>query len=134
MRPTIVELGIDRLSKYDRMGLIEQLWASLPGCKELRDRDEREGRTEPRPPYLPYKPSAPDFVYLADFGLDNLSDAERIEYADEIGQAIATDGGMPLTRAQKAELARRLSEAEANPDDFLTAEEVWERISRRVRP
>jgi putative addiction module component (TIGR02574 family) len=59
---------------------------------------------------------------------------ERLELVQELWDSIAAERAsepLPLTDAQREELARRLHAADADPDAGSSWEEVRERILRR---
>jgi putative addiction module component (TIGR02574 family) len=63
------------------------------------------------------------------FDFSKLSIAERIQLAEDLWDSIPLEGAdVPLTEAQKAELARRLEDLERNPD----AGESWEVVRARL--
>jgi putative addiction module component (TIGR02574 family) len=63
-----------------------------------------------------------------------LSVAERLKLVGDIWESIVAEGAnIPLTKAQKAELQRRARDAELNPDDELSAEEVDRQITEKLR-
>jgi putative addiction module component (TIGR02574 family) len=53
-----------------------------------------------------------------------LSIDERIQLVEAIWDSIAEGAAAPLTKAQKAELERRLADHRANPDDVVPWNEV----------
>lgn len=62
---------------------------------------------------------------LESLGIDRLSTEDRISLAQAIWDSIPTRPNPPLlTEAQRTELARRVAEHEANPDDVVP----WEQI------
>lgn len=70
---------------------------------------------------------------MKELGLDKLTADERVALANELWDS--ADGAPArqsrLTDAQKAELDRRIADADANPDDFVTWEEVRAGIRAR---
>jgi putative addiction module component (TIGR02574 family) len=65
-----------------------------------------------------------------------LSLAERLELVEELWDSIAADcerEPLPLTDAQRADLERRLAEADADPAGGAPWDEVRERIRQRPR-
>lgn len=70
---------------------------------------------------------------MKDFGTDGLSPEERLSFALEILESLGdTRPTIPLTPAQRAELARRDAELDANPGLALTWEHI--RASVETRP
>jgi putative addiction module component (TIGR02574 family) len=68
--------------------------------------------------------------------LRNLSLAERLEPVEELWDSIAAEcerEPFPLTDEQRADLERRLAEADAEPAGGAPWEEVLERIRQRLR-
>jgi putative addiction module component (TIGR02574 family) len=68
--------------------------------------------------------------------LRKLSLAERLELVEELWDSIAAEcehEPFPLTADQRADLERRLAEADANPAGGPPWEEVLERIRQRPR-
>ncbi len=68
--------------------------------------------------------------------LRKLSPAERLELLEELWDSIAAEcerEPFPLTDAQRADLVRRLAEADADPAGGAPWEEVLERIRQRPR-
>lgn len=60
---------------------------------------------------------------------------EQIELVEAIWDGIVSrNAGRPLTDAQKAELARRLADHEANRDDVIPWDEVKAAALDRVQP
>ena len=67
---------------------------------------------------------------LKALGIDQLSLAERILLVEEIWDSIATETqDLPLTEAQREDLARRVSAYEANRH----AGSSWEQVKARLR-
>ena len=63
-----------------------------------------------------------------------LSVDDRIELVGAIWDSVAADpDNIKLTEAQKEELERRLADMEANPDDHVPWETVYEESLKRVR-
>jgi putative addiction module component (TIGR02574 family) len=61
---------------------------------------------------------------------------ERLQLVEDIWDSIAQEANvrpdlLPLSEAQRAELARRLTDADAHPDDRISWEQVREELSRR---
>lgn len=70
---------------------------------------------------------------MKELGLDRLSAAERSALADELWASVQHGPpGSTLTDAKRAELARRLAAADANPDDVVTAEEMFAGAAARI--
>lgn len=68
--------------------------------------------------------------------LRKLSLAERLELVEELWDSIAAEcehESFPLTADQRADLERRLAEADADPAGGAPWEEVLERIRQRPR-
>ena len=64
-----------------------------------------------------------------EFDFTKLSIAERIQLAEDLWDSIPSEGAdLTLTKAQKAELDRRLEDLERDPD----AAESWEVIRARL--
>jgi putative addiction module component (TIGR02574 family) len=58
-------------------------------------------------------------------GIDRLPLEERLALVEEIWDSIAADAGaLPLTDAQRGELAKRIAEDDAHPDDITPWEQV----------
>jgi len=67
---------------------------------------------------------------LKALGIDQLSVAERILLVEEIWDSLAGEAEeLPLTEAQKQDLARRLAAYEANPK----AGSSWEEVKAHLR-
>lgn len=59
-------------------------------------------------------------VSLKSLGIDRLGIEERLALVDELWNSIAADSAaIPLTDAQRAELDKRITDHEANPDDIV---------------
>ena len=79
-------------------------------------------------------------VDLKALGLDKLTGDEMRELADALWEKadanVETEDTVPpgyeLTPELIAELDRRIADAEANPDDYFTREEVQESIRKRL--
>jgi putative addiction module component (TIGR02574 family) len=61
---------------------------------------------------------------------------ERLKLVEDIWDSIAQEANvrpevLPLSEAQRAELARRVADADAHPDDRIPWEQVREELSRR---
>ena len=68
-------------------------------------------------------------VTMKSLGIDRLSIPERIVLLEEIWDSIAANPeNIPLTEGQKAELHRRLTACETNPDAGSSWDEVRSRI------
>lgn len=66
--------------------------------------------------------------------LFKLSAAERLELVEELWDSIADeDAALALTDEQRADLERRLAEADADPTGGAPWDEVRERIRHRPR-
>ena len=74
-------------------------------------------------------------VDLKALGLDKLSLSEKRELAEtlleEVDAAAEIPPGYELTDAQRAELDRRIADAEANPDDYVLWEDVLAESRRK---
>jgi len=69
------------------------------------------------------------------YGLDKLSNEEKIELVGEIWDSISNhDELFELTEEQKQELDRRVAESEAHPESGMTWEEVRDRLRKRRKP
>jgi putative addiction module component (TIGR02574 family) len=67
---------------------------------------------------------------LKDLGIEKLSIEEKLELANAIHESVAKEiENSPLTDAQKAELDRRISDMDANPDGDIP----WETIRDEAR-
>jgi putative addiction module component (TIGR02574 family) len=65
-------------------------------------------------------------------GLDTLPIAERVALVQEIWASIASEPeAFQMTDAQRIELGRRVADDDANPEDVVSAEEVF--ASARAR-
>jgi putative addiction module component (TIGR02574 family) len=69
-------------------------------------------------------------VSIRSLGIEQLSVAERLVLVEELWDSIAAS--TPITDAQCAELDRRLTNHEANPDDVISWEEVQSSITARL--
>lgn len=71
---------------------------------------------------------------MKELGLDKLSVDERLALMDELWESVEADAppGSTLTDAKRAELARRIADADANPDDYVTAEEMFAAARARL--
>lgn len=73
-------------------------------------------------------------VSLKSLGIERLGIEERLTLVEEIWDSIAADSAVvPLTRAQRDELDRRIAEHEASPDDVVSWEEVKTKLSERLK-
>ncbi|MBX9623025.1 MAG: addiction module protein [Gemmataceae bacterium] len=71
---------------------------------------------------------------LEALGIDRMTVGERIALVQDILDSIAADQPRPpLSEAKKAELARRLADADANPDDVVSWDEVEAAALARCR-
>lgn len=62
---------------------------------------------------------------LQQWGIDRMSIGERIALAQEILDSVSAEQPrLPLSDAKKAELARRLTDCEANPADEVPWKDV----------
>ena len=63
-----------------------------------------------------------------------LSTAEKLELVEELRDSIPEeDEALTLTAGQRADLDRRIAEADANPDGGVSWEEVRGRVRQRER-
>ena len=72
------------------------------------------------------------------FDFLSLSIDERLQLVGDIWDSIADAANtspdvLPLTEAQKAELDRRIAEADADPASLVPMDEVLERVRARIR-
>ena len=73
-------------------------------------------------------------VSLKSLCIERLGIEERLTLVEEIWYSIAADSAVvPLTRAQRDELDRRIAEHEASPDDVVSWEEVKTKLSERLK-
>ena len=71
---------------------------------------------------------------MKSLGLDQLPRDVRIALVQEIWDSIAAEKvTMPLSDAQRAELARRIADDDANPDDVTPWEQVKAEALARLR-
>ena len=71
---------------------------------------------------------------FASLGLDGLSVNEKMELVGQLWDEIVKSvppGGL-LTEAQREELRRRVTDAEANPDDWVAWEDALAATMRRL--
>ncbi len=72
---------------------------------------------------------------MVNVSLDNLLKLgvpERIQLAEDLWDSIAAEPeALPLTETQRAEVERRLTEHDRDPDSAIPWEEVRERLRRR---
>ena len=66
-------------------------------------------------------------------GIDKLPRAERLALVQEIWDTIAAEPPAPLSEAKRQELARRVAEDEATPDDVVPWEEVKAQTLARLQ-
>jgi putative addiction module component (TIGR02574 family) len=74
----------------------------------------------------------PAFDYLS------LSIEERLQLVGDIWDSIADAANaspdvLPLTEEQRAELDRRIAEADAHPEDLIPMEEVMARLRTKIQ-
>jgi len=68
-------------------------------------------------------------MHSNDLDIGKLSAARRIQLAEDLWDTVAAEtGGLPLTVAQQAELDRRLSDFERDPD----AGDSWDIVRTRL--
>lgn len=73
-------------------------------------------------------------VSLKSLGIDRLSTEQRLALVEELWDSIAADSeAIPLTAAQRAELDRRLSEIDADPDAGTPWEAIRSQLAARLR-
>jgi putative addiction module component (TIGR02574 family) len=66
--------------------------------------------------------------------ISRLSLEERLELVDRLLESLEAENAAPaLTEAQSAELARRLADAEAHPDDVVDWEDIKAESLARLR-
>ncbi|MFT3878526.1 MAG: addiction module protein [Gemmatales bacterium] len=74
------------------------------------------------------------FPTMQKYGLDKLSNEEKIELVGEIWDSISNyDELFELTEEEKQELDRRLAEYEAHPETGMTWEEVRDQLRKRQK-
>ena len=63
---------------------------------------------------------------LVELGLDRLSRDEKLEIVGQLWNSILSSDpqAASLTTAQREELQRRIADAKANPDDYVTWEDA----------
>lgn len=63
---------------------------------------------------------------LGELGLDRLSRDEKLEIVGQLWNSILTSDppGASLTVIQREELQRRIADAKANPEDYVTWEDA----------
>jgi putative addiction module component (TIGR02574 family) len=67
---------------------------------------------------------------LQQLGIDRMSIEDRLALAQEVWESVAADlERLPLTEAQRAELERRVTAADANPAEGIP----WEIIRAEAR-
>ena len=67
---------------------------------------------------------------LQQMGIDRMTVRERIALAQDILDSVAADQPCPpLSEAKRQELARRIADADANPEDGVPWEQVIERLA-----
>jgi putative addiction module component (TIGR02574 family) len=75
-------------------------------------------------------------VDLKALGLDKLTKAEKKALAKALMADVKGPAEIPpgyeLTDAQRAELDRRIADLKANPDDYVTWEEVQASVRKRL--
>lgn len=73
-------------------------------------------------------------ISLKSLGIERLGIEERLTLVEEIWDSIAADSAaVPLTRAQRDKLDRRIADHEANPDDVVSWEEVKTKLTERLK-
>lgn len=73
-------------------------------------------------------------VDLKSLRIERMSIEERLELVDLLLDSIDAEGRGPvLSEAQSAELARRVAEGDANPDDVIDWEDIEKESLARLR-
>jgi putative addiction module component (TIGR02574 family) len=73
-------------------------------------------------------------VSLKSLGIERLGIEERLTLVEELWDSIAADSSaVPLTKAQRDELDRRIADHEANPNDVVPWEEIKTSIIERLK-
>ena len=73
-------------------------------------------------------------VSIKSLGIDRLGVEDRLALVEQIWNSIAADSAaVPVTDAQRAELDRRISDHEANPDDVVSLENAKASIAERLK-
>ena len=71
---------------------------------------------------------------LQSMGIDKLSRDEKIALVHEIWESVAAESGQfPLSDSQRRELARRIAEDDANPDDVVTWDQIKAEALARLK-
>jgi putative addiction module component (TIGR02574 family) len=74
-------------------------------------------------------------ITVESLGLDRLTREQRIALVQAIWDSIAAEPQPPLlTEAQRLELARRVAEDDAKPDDVIPWEQVKAQAFSRLKP
>jgi putative addiction module component (TIGR02574 family) len=64
-------------------------------------------------------------VSIKSLGIDRLAVEDRLDLVEQIWDSIAADNpSLPLTDHQRAELDRRISDHDTNPDDVVSWEDL----------
>ena len=73
-------------------------------------------------------------ITLESFGLDRLSSDEKLELAGQLWDSVVASEppGALLTDAQREELKRRVADAKANPDDYVSWDDAFARTMERL--
>jgi putative addiction module component (TIGR02574 family) len=73
-------------------------------------------------------------ISLEAFGLDRLSPEEKLELAGRLWNSVVASEppGALLTDAQRAELRRRVADAQANPGDYVPWDDAYARTMERL--
>ena len=71
---------------------------------------------------------------IKSLGIDRLSREQRIDLVRDIWDTIAGEKPPPLSEAQRDELARRVAEDDATPDDVIPWEQVKAQTLARLTP
>ena len=73
-------------------------------------------------------------VSVTSLGIDRLSREDRLALVQEIWDGLALENHSPfLSDVQRLELARRVAEDDANPDDVIPWEQVKARTLARLQ-
>lgn len=71
---------------------------------------------------------------LQDLGIDQLSLKDRLTLAEAIWESVAAEqAAAPLSEAKRRELACRVADADANPDDVVPWEVVQAQALARAK-
>ncbi len=75
-------------------------------------------------------------VSLESFGLHQLNDDEKLALAGQLWDSVLTANapGSALSDAQREELRRRVAEADAHPEDYVSWNDALARTLKRLNP